>query len=503
MMVKKTSLGIDISAGKINLALLKRDKGEVKLLRAASGPLPEGVVVDGNIIEPVALAAAIKKLVSANKMRAKWITISLLARPALNQVIDLPKQVPSNIGQYVQNEVKRCAVLPVKNVIFDYCGIALSGRQGNNRLFVAAAENEKIDSIARALSKVGLDLDAVEPAAVASNRALYAKKVAEKFDSNILIAMTKDTEVTFCVFRKQMFDFIRCKNLGEPLQPSGSAFKRFVEEVNAIIQYYDIDVPDSPKRWEIVLVLDGTDSSGDDLGKSLRNVFGSINVQLSLPQTIHEDVALAGNGNAQDTSLAAIGLAMKQLETSNTGLRVNLLSQGAASIKSVKKLVLLTINAAVAILIIMILSVGLLNLKAEKVSGDIVSRQNKQPSSETMALMKTQEVISGKVDALSGKIKVINQLLQLNRVSDWDEILNDIRLSTPRSVCITRLINRGDSTIVLDGEALSYDGINMFGDLLAQSSFIESTSLVSTGINEFDGLITYSLSCSLVQEKGT
>ncbi len=503
MMVKKTSLGIDISAGKINLALLKRDKGEVKLLKAASGPLPEGVVVDGNIIEPVALANAIKKLVSANKMRAKWVTISLIAKPALNQVIDLPKQVPSNIGQYVHNEVKRCAVLPVKNVIFDYCGIALSGRQGNNRLFVAAAENEKIDLIARALSQVGLDLDAVEPAAVASNRALYARKVAEKFDSNILITIVKDTEVTFCVFRRQMFDFIRCKNLGEVLQPSGTAFKRFVEEVNAIIQYYDIDVPDSPKRWEIVVVLDRADDSTDDLGKSLRNIFGSIDVHLSLPQTIHEDVVLVGNGNAQDTSLAAIGLAMKQLEAQNTGLRVNLLSQEAASIKSVKSLVLLTITTAVAVLIVMIVSVGILNLKAEKASDDIVSQQDKQPSSETMALMKTQEIITGKVDALSKKLQITNHILQLNRVSDWDEILDDIRSSTPRSVCITRLINRGDSTIVLEGEAISYDGINLFGDMLAQSSFIKSTSLVSTGINDTDGLITYSLSCSLAQEKGT
>ena len=42
-----TALGIDITNGMINLALLKSGKNSVKLLKAASAPVPEGVIKNG------------------------------------------------------------------------------------------------------------------------------------------------------------------------------------------------------------------------------------------------------------------------------------------------------------------------------------------------------------------------------------------------------------------------------------------------------------------------
>jgi Tfp pilus assembly protein PilN len=500
-MINNTSLGIDISSDKINLALLRQGKDGIKLLKSASGPLPDGAIVDGNIKEPVALAGAIKKLVSDNKIRAKKITISLLARPVLAQVIDLPKRIPSNIRQYVHSEVKHCAVLPVKNLAFDYCGMALPGRLGNSRLFVVAAENEKITSIARALSRMGLDLDAVEPAVVAITRALYAKKIAKKFDSNVLIAVVQDTSVSFCVFRRQMFDFIRFKDLGEKLQPSGSAFECFVEQINEIIQFYDIDVTDSPGCWEMVVVLDDSVESADEFGNSLRAVFSGIDVHLSLPQTICDDTSLVGSSKVENTSLAAVGLAMKMLKRPDADLQVNLLSKEAANVKSVKKLALLTANIAAIVMIVMILSVGLLNLKAKRASDHIVSQRQKGPSSETQEMMKEQSIIIQQISDLSEKLQTVNQLLELNQISDWDKILEDIRLSTPKSICITRLISQKGSTITLDGQALSYEGINLFADMLTRSRYIDSTTLAGTGKNDVDGLIMYSINCSLA--KGT
>ena len=49
MFSEKTVLGIDISNGRINLALLRRDDKAIKLLKTASAPVPEGAVKNGNI----------------------------------------------------------------------------------------------------------------------------------------------------------------------------------------------------------------------------------------------------------------------------------------------------------------------------------------------------------------------------------------------------------------------------------------------------------------------
>ena len=69
MVGSKTALGIDISDGRINLALLKQNAKGIELLKAASGPVPDGAVKDGNVEEPVILSKAIKELKTRNKIR--------------------------------------------------------------------------------------------------------------------------------------------------------------------------------------------------------------------------------------------------------------------------------------------------------------------------------------------------------------------------------------------------------------------------------------------------
>ena len=55
----RTALGVDISEGLINLALLKQSAKGVELVKTASGPVPDGAIEGGNIQDPAALARAI------------------------------------------------------------------------------------------------------------------------------------------------------------------------------------------------------------------------------------------------------------------------------------------------------------------------------------------------------------------------------------------------------------------------------------------------------------
>jgi len=45
----KTSLGIDICEGRINVALLRQFGGEIELVKAASAAVPKGAMANGNI----------------------------------------------------------------------------------------------------------------------------------------------------------------------------------------------------------------------------------------------------------------------------------------------------------------------------------------------------------------------------------------------------------------------------------------------------------------------
>ncbi len=55
----KTALGIDISNGRINLALLRKNSSGVELIKTAAGPVPEGAIKNGNVGDPAILARGI------------------------------------------------------------------------------------------------------------------------------------------------------------------------------------------------------------------------------------------------------------------------------------------------------------------------------------------------------------------------------------------------------------------------------------------------------------
>ena len=68
----KTVLGIDITEERINMVLLKKHGDKFRLLKVAEGPIPEGVVRNGNVENPDALAIAARYWVSTLSNAAPW-----------------------------------------------------------------------------------------------------------------------------------------------------------------------------------------------------------------------------------------------------------------------------------------------------------------------------------------------------------------------------------------------------------------------------------------------
>ena len=93
MLKSHTALGIDVSDGRITLALLAKNKDGIRLLKAACAPVPDGAVKDGNIKDATALAKAIKKLKSKNRIKSHRTVFSLLANPTLMQILDCPERL--------------------------------------------------------------------------------------------------------------------------------------------------------------------------------------------------------------------------------------------------------------------------------------------------------------------------------------------------------------------------------------------------------------------------
>ena len=493
MLKSNTALGIDVSDGRITLALLARNKYGVKLLKAACAPVPDGAVKDGNITNATALAKAIKKLKSQNRIKSHRTVFSLVANPTLMQILDLPGEARGNARQFVNNEVKHYAVLPIKKAAVDFCGIKPSSKSRQQRLLVVATDSQKITAAVRAMRREGLNIDGIEPSWIAYARACYAKKIAGTYDTNRLFATVYDGMLTLSVFKSQRLDFVRTKRI-EPFllhseeygTPHGAVLKWLAEEINAVIKFYELKNPGKNNQWCLTLVTDIGAESVPGTTESLRNGLGP--VELEVRTLEHARLTIA------------VGLAMKLLNVPDCGLNIDLLPPELIEAKAAEKQTLAVANVAAVLIFLVILSVGFLSAKVNNVNAHIMHNRQTQVSRKIPALLDEQTSLQLQITDLSEKLDLANNILRSGSTLKWGPILENIRQVTPKTVRITALHSGNNSSLLLEGQALSYDTIYLFVDELGACRNIESASLIGTEkYGESDGLLKYSIRCSLTQ----
>ena len=499
----KTALGIDISDSRISLALLKRAKDGLELLKTASAPVPDGTIKDGNIEDAEMLSKAIKELKIRNKMRESQAAVSLFVSPVLMQILSIPKQGTTNIRQFVKNEVKHYVALSGKEIALDFCRIGSAGRLPG-RLFVVAADNQPVAHLAKACNQARLSVGAIEPPMLACTRAFHAKKIAGRFDCNVLMAILQDSALTLCVFRKESVDFVRTKNITEEKAQPDELCHWLAEQINTIIQFYDVEVPDNPGKWEVTVVDDDCRQLPEGAQESLMAKIAADHLQVVTRETAYLDTPVAQSPNIADEkpSPVAIGLAMKLLDTNGTNLRINLLPVEAAEVKAARKDALITANIIAAAILVMILAVGALALMTKKVNKNIIHKKQTLPLHSMHTLLRDSELIDRQIKQLSDAPDQLTGLLSSRRDMDWVRLLGDLSSGTPKTVRITNLFSKDNSKIRLEGLAMSYEAVRLFVDMLDKSDYIYSASLIDAEKdNEGDGLVRYVINCSLTLQR--
>ena len=486
MLKSRTALGIAILDNRITLALLRKNGDGVKLLKSDSCTVPDGAIKNGNIEDPTALVKAIKKLKPKNKIRSHRTAISLVANPTLMQILDLPKAARGDVRQFVYEEVKHYAALPINRAAVDFCGIKSTSKTDERRVLVVATDSQKITNAAKAFNRQGLNIDAIEPSWMAYVRACYEKKIAKKPDTNMLFATVFDNTLTLSLFRNQILDFVRTERL-EPdtLQPE-QYFERLAEEINAVIKFYELKISNSNNKWKVTLVTNINDESIKEKTESIRTKLNQAELEFRTLEHVHLTTAM--------------GLAMKLLLIPGCGLNMNFLPQEIISAKSTEKQSLVIANIAAIILFLIILSIGYFNVKVEKVSANIRQSEQTQASQNTQALLSEQTLLQKQISDVSTKVNIVNKALNTGLFLRWGDILTDIRLATPKTVRITELFSSDNSKMTLVGHALSYEAIYLFVEELNTCKNIESASLIGTQkSSQLDDMLCYSIICSLKQ----
>jgi Tfp pilus assembly protein PilN len=406
--------------------------------------------------------------------------------------------LPTSIGQFVHNEVKHFVALSGKRIALDFCGIGSGGKSGSDRLIVVAADNRNVAQIVKACNLACVNVEVIEPPLLAYARAFYAKKIAGKFDCNVLIAIVQGGTLTLCVFKRQALDFVRTRDIDQEQAEPGELCQRLAEEINAIIQFYDsAEGTGSLGKWEITVVADSVQLP-EDVEQSLKTKLTVDNLQVRRPEEAFQDTSVVGDGARADTgaSAVAIGLAMKLLASDESNLRVNLLPPEATDVKMLKRHALITANILAAVLFGMVMATAGAGLMVRNMNTDIARQKKGEPLSDLNALIEEERLLDRRIKQLSNEPGLLNEVLGSGGDVDWAVLLNDIRKGTPAIVCVTSLFSKGDSAIYLEGVGLSYEAVRLFVNMLGKSEYIKSASLIETEKDdEMGGLIRYAINC--------
>jgi hypothetical protein len=413
----------------------------------------------------------------------------------------------------VQNEVKHYAMLSMKGIAMDFCGMKSSGKSGSRRVFVVATDNQKITELTKALNQVDINIEAIEPPLVAYVRACYAKKIAERFEQNLLFAIVHERILTLCLFKNQILDFVRTKRLEAHKCDSDERLEWIAEEINAVLKFYELEVHNQRNKWEVTLLTSIRDGSVKEKTELLATKLkegtpfydlsqdgGQIELKVRTLEDAYLDTPVAETTCADKASAIAIGLAMKPLDFSSCGLNINLLPAETSQVESARKYALIIANIAAVVFLLTILSTGFFSLKVKKVSENVKQKQRTQLGRSTQALLNEQITLSEQIANVSENLNGMSAILSAGPFLRWDQILNEIKSSIPKTARITNLFSDDDSRVLFKGQALSYESIHLFADVLSNSKHVESASLTGTEKDsELSSLVIYSISCSLIE----
>jgi type IV pilus assembly protein PilM len=501
---EKRAVGIDISQDRISIVLLKSGKDGPELLKSAVAAIPDGAIKDGSIADPVLLSRAIRDLKHRCGIRAKRAAVTLFARPVVVQILDMPRQAPTNIRQFVNNEIKNCVVLPSRDVAVDFCGIGSVRRASDKRVLAVAAENAKMVELVRVCGKAGFRVELIEPPLLAYLRAIHGKKITGKTGCNVLVAVLRASTLMLCVLRNGTLDFIRTKEIAKVKDDLSC---QLADELSEVVRFYDVDVSENTGKWDVTVFIDASQSP-QLAEQRIKSTVRAENLQVRTIEDAYMDTPIGGQsaGTTDLPSPVAVGLAMNLLMDHVAPLRTNPLQAGGINLlppqvtqaREAKRDALIAVNAVAAVLLVMVLAINGFALLIERATRGALAKEPLVDKQNTSVLLEQQELLDSRLRYLTVRLNGIEQIRALHHDVNWVQLFDQIRKAAPRSVRITAMSCQDSSKMLIQGLALSNEAVYSFINLLEKSPNIASVTLLETREqNSQSGIITYQLNCKL------
>jgi type IV pilus assembly protein PilM len=161
----KQVLGVDIGSHAIKaVSLKKQGKGSIEytLEKIAMEPIESQVIVEGDIIDSVAVVDALDRLIKTVKARGNEVAISLSGNSVIIKKITLPKMDEAELAESIQWEAEQYIPFEIDDVMYDYQVLKSSEETDETVIVLVAVKKDKVNDYISVISQVGKETSVVD-----------------------------------------------------------------------------------------------------------------------------------------------------------------------------------------------------------------------------------------------------------------------------------------------------------------------------------------------------
>jgi type IV pilus assembly protein PilM len=209
-------VGLKIGASQLAASRVANN-GSARLLQLARGPLPQGVVVSGEVRDIPALAAALDEFFRTNKLPRRGVRLGV----ATNRIGVRSFELEGiEDGHQLENAVRfrahEALSIPVADAVLDYHVVSETVDEAgttSRRVILAAAYRDSIDRFVAAFKEAGIELVAVDLEAFALLRAVAPAAAGDEPAAVVAVTIGHD-RTTLAISDGNVCDFTRVLEWG-------------------------------------------------------------------------------------------------------------------------------------------------------------------------------------------------------------------------------------------------------------------------------------------------
>lgn len=229
--MNSTSIGLDIGSSAVRAAEISIQRNECRLLGFAQVGLPPGAVVDGEVVNPIAVAAALRRLWSEGGFSSNKVVVGVSGHRLIIRQAELPALNEEDLRSSLRFNGQDLIPIPIEDAVFDFQILDASTpgdakEPSMMRVLIVAAHREMLRGHLAALKEAGLEATAID----ASPLALLRVVPPTGPDAGIEALVSIGAEVTTVAVRdKGVPRFIRTLAVGGSSLTTGIANSMHVE----------------------------------------------------------------------------------------------------------------------------------------------------------------------------------------------------------------------------------------------------------------------------------